>query len=194
MPLQQAPIATRAVAALPDARDLALALALAGFFVLEGGYAREPLPGPSTLLLTLPLAWRRRWPLAAFGLVALGTLVARGAPRVAVAVLLIGAYSVGVHSRRRALALAAVLAVATAFIPTLGGDLPRLPATVMPYILLGPLWLAGSHSDAAATGGCLCGEGRRLEQGQEEAAQAAVAEERARIARELHDVVAHSVA
>ncbi|HEX5503470.1 MAG TPA: histidine kinase [Thermomicrobiales bacterium] len=189
-----APLAQRAGAALPDALDLALALALAGLFVAEGGYAREPLPGPVVLLLTLPLAWRRRWPLAVLALVALGTLVALGAPSVAVAALLIAAYTVGAHSRRRALALVAVLAVATAFVPTLSRELPRLPGSALPYLLFGTLWLVGYVLQARQRrADAFAAKAARLERGQEEAARAAVAAERARIARELHDVVAHNV-
>jgi signal transduction histidine kinase len=69
-----------------------------------------------------------------------------------------------------------------------------MPQWAGPYAILVPLWLVGNairsrqlRADAFED------RATRLEREREQVTQAALAEERARIARELHDVVAHNV-
>jgi signal transduction histidine kinase len=150
---------------------------------------------------TLPIAVRRRWPVAAA--VTLAAVVAwqealggdltensfvplLTAP---MAVYAVAAYC----DRRRAFAglVAVLVLVWTAVLladSTMGGDF-----LFTALLVFGP-WLVGrivaARVELAAE---LRDKADRLEREQEKQAQLAVAHERARIARELHDVVAHNV-
>ena len=108
-------------------------------------------------------------------------------PLLGVAVL-IAAYSSALYGDRRLVA-AALLFVAAAWVLAFGGQ-ARIRSGLVPVLLVAPVWLAGSamrrhqhQAEASAQ------RADRLEQEQE----AALRTERARIARELHDVVTHSV-
>src|SRR5579859_3271369 len=109
--------------------------------------------------------------------------------------LLIALYSVARHaSARMALAGAAVTALALAIVmvrvPVIG-TVSNIPFTLVPF------------AGAFAAGRVLrkrhdrhievSGRARELESGRDETIRAAIAEERSRIARELHDIVAHCV-
>jgi hypothetical protein len=105
------------VAAHPFAVDCVIAIALAAVVVEDlvssGGYytASQWIYAPSALLMTLPLAWRRRFPLAVCATV-LGTLAVESlavgsapTPDVALVAWLLAIYSVAAHRERdRALA------------------------------------------------------------------------------------------
>jgi signal transduction histidine kinase len=102
--------------------------------------------------------------------------------------LVIASYSATLHSHHR-LIVFVVIALAASLAASLGGGLPVARWT-LPFLVLGPVWLAGSalrrrelRADAWAH------RAERLEREQE----AALAAERSRIARELHDVVTHDV-
>ena len=156
------------------------------------------------LLVTLPLALRRRAPTvtllcAAAALAVAAVLVshAGGAPVEVFIALLLAFYSVGAHCDDRRSALVAAVAVAAIAAVDLarpgffnGTSNPR-PAAWLAFAIA---WLVGRDlrrrrqrvsdlEDRAA----------QLEREREEQAQLAVAEERGRIARELHDVIAHAV-
>jgi signal transduction histidine kinase len=147
------------------------------------------------VVLFLPVALRRRAPVAAFcGLVILGMLASALGPALPALVFLGAAfvlYTVTVESRRRSglAALILVLAVMT-FIVVAGGSIgPRQehvgPGELIPVALASIIaWMTGYSVRQ-----------RRLYVVtlQHQAANSAVAEERLRIARELHDVVAHSM-
>jgi signal transduction histidine kinase len=142
---------------------------------------------PTALAATVPLALRRQRPLAvvlavvaAAGLQELLTESTEGGSTLMA--LLVASYSVGAYAERAgaAVGLAAVLALIVPY----SADVADFAFGV---VVLGGAWLAGRMvrrekllADALA----------RV---QAERERAAVAEERARIARELHDVVAHSV-
>ena len=102
--------------------------------------------------------------------------------------LFIAAYSAALYSDRRVLVPALLLVAATAASAS-AGSLP-VARWLLPFVLLGLVWLAGSalrrremRAEASAD------RADRLEREQEAALRA----ERARIARELHDLVTHSV-
>ena len=152
------------------------------------------------LVTTLPLVWRRRRPLA----VALTTGLATAAygfahyPDLAMPIAIggvVGMYSVAAWGGRRAALLSgAVAAVVVAVVMTL----PRADADVVDAAFVS-LSLAGAWvlGDRARVQRALTAElqerAARLERDRAEDARRAVASERARIARELHDVVAHHV-
>jgi signal transduction histidine kinase len=156
------------------------------------------------LLVTLPLALRRRAPTAtlliAAGAVVLAALLvshSQGIPVEVFLALLLAFYSVGAHcdDRRSAfVGAAAVVAIAAAdlarpgFFNSSGGSRPAA------WLVFAIAWLVGR--DLRRRRQRVAGlEDRAAQLGREheEKAQRAVAEERARIARELHDVIAHSV-
>ena len=156
---------------------------------------------PAALLATLPLALRRRSPLVAFVLSGVGfsaVIVLSGNQETTVGLIAVYAvtlFSVGRYTRRLEAWISGVLvlvaAVAFLFIdpekPTLGG-------LAFSVAFIGGPWLAGLvvrlRVDREAA---LQRRNRDLLQEQAEHARAAVAAERARIARELHDVVSHAI-
>jgi len=143
----------------------------------------------------LPLIWRRRAPLAVAGVVAVGlvaTTPASGLSQfLAILVAVVGVARC--EPRPSAVAgLVAVLAGQSAAV-LLGPD-PTVLDVVFGAVLYGAGWAAGRAVRRRAqqidelrrlTG--------RLHDEQEALARTVVAAERARIARELHDVIAHSV-
>jgi len=151
----------------------------------------------------LPLLWRRRRPVLAP--VAVGALVLLRAALDAIPaqttstlpLLVVALFATAVHSPRLrdAAAAGAFCAVATVAGIALGSDEPANPADfVVVSVLLGAAWLVGVLvRRRTALTGQLRERGRAAERARDEEAQAAVAEERVRIARELHDVLAHSV-
>jgi signal transduction histidine kinase len=155
------------------------------------------------LLVTLPLAVRRRAPAATL-LTAVGALVlvaalvshSRGVPVEVFLAMLLAFYSVGAHcDDRRSLRVAAVAVAAIA-----AADIARPGAfsasgtRPSAWLAFAIAWLVGRdlrrRRQRVAD---LEDRAVQLEREREEQAQLAVADERARIARELHDVIAHGV-
>ena len=182
-----------------DAAVAVLLAAIAGLEVRSGGSGSPTLRTVVALLMTLPLAFRRRFPLAVLVLV-MGAALAQSAvdPNADVAGVLIvamimAAYSVAAHSGVKAAAAGGVAGLAALWVSVhlQGGGVGNY---IFAGAILAGAWVAGFllrtrrlHAEALeerAVG---------LEQEQEERSRAAVAEERARIARDLHDAVAHSV-
>jgi len=179
-------------------RDVWLAAALAVVGQLDiwvaGNIEGPPaITVPASLLLAVAVAFRRRAPLLALAL-GVGALAAQdvlaepaeGLSTI-LAIMILG-YSVGAELglARSAGAAAALLAAVWAAV-ALGG-----PAEAGDYAFTGLIaavpWLIGRGSRRA--------EGdrdARLERDRQRHAEEAVADERERIARELHDVVAHGV-
>jgi signal transduction histidine kinase len=111
--------------------------------------------------------------------------------------LILAFYSVGAHcDERRAplvggAALAAIAAVDLARQDFFNGSGSPRPAACL---VLAVAWLVGRDMRRRRRELVMLREpARQLEREREEKARTAVAEERGRIARELHDVVAHSV-
>jgi signal transduction histidine kinase len=154
------------------------------------------------LCSTLPVAWRRRWPIpvAAVLLFATGADLVAAAPHEAalqpfVALVLAG-YSVGSHAEGRfSVALPAALALAAVPVFVLGlSDNQSIGNEITSYIWLLAAWVVGRvvrgmrlQSRELEIANVALAEQREL------AAQAAVTVERGRIAREIHDVIAHNV-
>ena len=148
------------------------------------------------LVFTLSLAWRQRAPLAVLA-VAIATMgvaslvVVLDAAATPLVALVVAVYSVGAHAQgvRTPIGVAGVAALIAVVTPQFSFGDVLFVATIV-----GGAWLAGwamryrrerERTLERLTLG--------LERERDELAVAAVAEERARIARELHDVVAHAV-
>jgi signal transduction histidine kinase len=176
--------------------DLGLAFGLALLALAEiwwpGGFvATGPIEGdkailvPTALAMTLPLAFRRTWPLATvlvvFGAAALQEVLTTPPDGIAgLAAALVASYSVAAYSERRP-AIAGLMGALVLTLPAGFGD------AVFAWVLIGGAWGAGRIVRRQN----LLLEALAREQAARE--RAAVADERARLARELHDVVAHSV-
>ena len=175
-------------------------LALSSDATSWGG--RGPLQVCLALGCTLPLAWRVRYPIATVVVItaAGGLLVAVAAPHQAPFEVFIGSvlasYSIGAHTAggRRWLALGLMFGVGLPFMVAADSNGMASGNALAPIA-----WLTGAWAVGAII------RGRRLRTAELELltaelaqqrdlqAQAAVAVERGRIARELHDVVAHNV-
>ena len=198
-----------------DLFDALLALALAGtaqYEIWAGPLFDDGIPGPRLanavflLLITVPLAWRRRAPTVVFALVlaSVGLQIsliddARSAqpPFQHWIALLIVFYSLGAHAERRR----AIVAGALGGVAIVGGDLVELISgsasledTLPAWFMLGAAYGVGfALRGQRIQSTLLAHRAERLEREREQKARLAVAEERVRIARELHDVVAHAV-
>ncbi len=193
----------------PIVADLLLAMGVTAVSigVLIASLERPHVPASRldvilVLLQTLPLAVRRRWPLAVLAVVAIATaLYLVGGPpdsgpsNLGLAVAL---YTVAVCTERSlSLRLAGLVAGLNVFILLMNialGQLQSMPSLFVVMALMIGSWSLG---DNVRTRRAYLAEleerARRLEREQEENARRAVEEERARIARELHDVVAHHI-
>lgn len=184
--------------------DGALALTLAIAAPIEVVLTRDPqVPGilaAAGVVMSLALAARRRAPLAVALIMALvfATKSFLGSPPDASAVpvlaLLLGAYAVATYASHRSAAVGAGVMILAIWVslfpyPPLGFSDFFFPVTGV----LGP-WLAGLVvRRRTGQAELLAHRTVALERDREALAQAAVAAERRRIARELHDVIAHSV-
>jgi signal transduction histidine kinase len=176
--------------------DAAVAVGL--FAVAEVEIALRGL-GPSSVLAaaaaTLPMAFRRRAPvltvLIVVSAIVLGDDWAENT-NAGFLVLLLASYSVGAHaSQTRAFVGTAVLFAVVAGSVLLEGDGGDLPFVL--FMVGGP-WLAGRVVKRYRKRAERLEElARRLETERMVRAQLAVAEERQRMAAELHDAVGHAV-
>jgi signal transduction histidine kinase len=147
------------------------------------------------ILVSLSLLWRRVWPIPVLLLCSAAVLAAGDInPFIAVASLLLAAFSSALYSRRSAVSAVLVIAVAVGIVLRFSGDIPAPPHGLGPFILLLPVWLAGSAIRERQVRADLSeARAARLEHESALMAEAAAASERARITRELHDVLAHNV-
>jgi signal transduction histidine kinase len=159
-----------------------------------------PLAVGLLLIQTVPLAWRRTHPSLVLVLIAsaFGVKILLGMNTGAAAVgLLIGMYSVAVYGSGRLrvffLALAGLGFVAGFVVFALTGN-PRSFALSVPSLAHAAAWLLGDYlRTRRAYVAQLEDRAARLERERDQDRQLAADQERSRIARELHDVVAHDV-
>ncbi|MBC9712756.1 two-component sensor histidine kinase [Streptomyces sp. TRM66268-LWL] len=147
------------------------------------------------VLSALPLAGRRRYPLTAFAVVLFAMLVlSDDATWMNVVTCVIGAYSAVMYSRHRVGAAVSMMTAALLAGLAFRNAEPIMPGWLTPAVVL---LLAGVVTILVRVWQRQLAAGRdryaRLQQTQEEAMRRAVAEERSRIAAELHDVVTHNV-
>ena len=190
--------------------DVVLAVAVSVFALLDLrlGFDNSTPYGPPwavaicTLVATAALAFRRRAPLAT----AVTVAAAVAGPQLFTVLtftlwgdflpVLVAAYSVARYAADRRRAAAGLLAIGLATVVVIlrvpsAGDAGNIPFAVVPLVVvtaLGHGLQRWQRSHAA-----LSLHATRLAEDQEAWVRDAVAAERARIARELHDVVAHCV-
>jgi signal transduction histidine kinase len=181
--------------------DVAIAVALTAATQIEI-WTGSDLPGRhlsaslTLLVATGLLVVRRSHPLVC-GIGAMAVVViqqatigdVQGASAFSVLALVVAMYSLGAYAPLRAAAIAGVVDAIALWTVSLVKDKPIGDITFVTIVVFAP-WLAGMaihHRHERERH--LEGRARELEQ----QAQTAVEEERARIARELHDVVAHAM-
>ncbi len=143
-------------------------------------------------LTVLPLVTRRRFPLASFGAIMIAAPIVYNrlngvSPIWTVIAAVAAAYSAPMYSRYRNLAVASVIAAAALVLIVSHGDLVDLPSGLLTFLLLASVGLAANAIHTWRQ------RARTLQREQATATQLAVDRERARLARELHDVVGHSI-
>lgn len=198
----QIPTILRPTLSKPMVVDICLAfvIALPGLHVLAV-HGRGPVPVGAAVLdvaLALPLIWRRRAPVAVFAVIA-GIALTQwmlGERLFADVALLVAFYTVAAYSSRRA-------TVAAAVVLEVGVLLATYTWAQFDHGLLGFVLLSGMVTAAGFIGAnmrtrraylaALEDRNARLELERDQQAQLAAAAERARIAREMHDIVAHNL-
>jgi signal transduction histidine kinase len=172
-------------------------------FVLDISGSDRAVEAAAAVLIAAGLLWRRTRPAAAvvwFALIVLA--LAAFAPdafsnaTVPFIALFFYFYAVGAHAELRQVwpscAFAAVIPLATVFLTESDDDI--VGALIFPPIFMGvPLLVGHSLRSRRILAAELEEKTHRMEHDREEQARRAVEGERARIARELHDVVAHSI-
>jgi signal transduction histidine kinase len=180
----------------------AAVLTVAALAELGGGASRSPLTVAAALVTTLSVGWRSRAPMAAAlvasaGYAAFELSSGSGRELVEPAALVFVFYTVGRRSvaGRRPLFRAAALVVGSLGVSVLtrGSRSVFDEAAGWMLFVAVPLALGRALASRSAVARRLQATTEALAQENEARAQRAAAEERMRIARELHDVVAHSV-
>ena len=164
------------------------------------------VPGPVVvvvlvgLVTTLPLLWRRKFPLLApvtvFVALASSAFADREFGSVTTGYLawLAAVWAVGAHNDVQPAIVGAAFGFATVAVATQRDPRVTTENLVNAFLVGGAVWLVALVLQIRASRTAAAEErATRLERDHDERARAAVADERARIARELHDVVAHSV-
>jgi signal transduction histidine kinase len=150
------------------------------------------------VLYAIPVAWRRRSPLVVLFVTGTAAVTYEVVGYATVWMpwgVLIALYTVAAHCDRRASlrALAAVGAAIVLILLTARWEVTT-GTIASNVIIFATVWLVGDNLQTRrAYVGSLQERAVRAEETRVAEAQRAVAEERARIARELHDVVAHSM-
>lgn len=183
----------RRMAGLP-VTDILLALAM-GIVAVASVLTGNPYEGSTAITLPVALvsagalAWRRRSPVVAvIALTVSGTVqsaLADGPGSLwSLAVYAIVMYSVAAYYREGMAAIVGIVLLAAVLVQE---RIDNGVDYLFVVLLFGGLWLLGRASRLWR------GRVSRAEQHQDDQARIAVAEERVRIARELHDIVAHSL-
>jgi signal transduction histidine kinase len=184
--------------------DSALALVAAGlataqFVSMPAGSGMLVLGYGLVLLHTLPLALRRRFPGTVLALVVASGLAGIALdlpPFFAGPAILVAVYSVAAYgSRRVSVAGLAVAELALAAVLLTRFEEPLAWLVWVQFAgIFGAAWLLGLFAhNYRAHAARLEERTAELERAREELARRAVVEERLRLARELHDVVAHAM-
>jgi len=178
--------------------DVVIAVGLS-VLAIVGGSGQDSVDfSPATLLATAPLIVRRKWPVVTVVAALVGFTIAGNATNIAaIAGGLIAVVSVAMYWRQQILgglvALGSAIYIALEFGHGSTSTLP-IPGAALSFVLFGAAYLAGR--EIAARQQKLNQQRQRtaqLEGEHQQALKAAAEGERRHIARELHDVIAHSV-
>jgi signal transduction histidine kinase len=150
---------------------------------------------PLSLVQVLPLLARRRHPVIVLGIVVAATIALtlhfhslNPLPP------FLAFYSVAAHADRRIALLAGAAGLAALVVPVLHETDYDFTSFAFRLVAFAAAWVLGDNlRTRRAYYAALEERAARLERERDEQAQRAVAEEQARIARELHDVLAHNV-
>jgi signal transduction histidine kinase len=179
------------------------AITLIELWTLRGEATTSGLWWTAVFLLvqTLPLALRRRYPFTVFAVVGTASILydvsnLQPDPNTVLFATLVSVYSVSAYADRR-LALAAAVIVASALVvlnvPPLV-DEEDFASLLSQVALLGGAWVVGQNTRYRRREAELLAErAERIERERKERDRMAALEERDRLAREIHDVIAHSV-
>jgi signal transduction histidine kinase len=192
----------RAVAAV-GRRPVLVDLLIVAFLVIQaaahaaGPDADGTLGALFAVPLALPLLWRRRHPVAVFAAIAVIALItlALGVRSTGALALLVAMYTVAL-SQPRAIAIAAIAALEAG---VLLGALRWSQGSVLEgFVGLSAMVIAAvalgiNIRQRRALLGSLYERAARLELERDQQGRLATAAERARIAREMHDIVAHNL-
>ena len=154
---------------------------------------------PVSLVATAPLAARRRAPVLVFVAAIFGVVVGGNATGLAAFTgTIVAAISMGIHARERLLAvtvgIASAVAIAIRFPGSAESSTLPVPGLLLPFFLVAATFLAGNEIRVRQQRSyTLRDRAEQIERDSEIAVRAAASTERRRIARELHDIVAHSV-
>jgi signal transduction histidine kinase len=183
---------------------LALLVLVAGSSFFPKSWIQDPLVLLVMVGLAVPVVFRRRYPVGAFAaVIAIGIaqLVVTRAPSGADVAVMVLLYTLAATQPRRS----SLLGLAACLVGAVVGSLrwgvtthtrPSVALTMVGLLSVLPLvaWLVGdSVRWRRGYYAALEERARRLERERDAFAQVAAASERARIAREMHDVVAHHV-
>jgi signal transduction histidine kinase len=175
---------------------LAFAVFAAGLVSAEQAH-RSVWAGLLTFLLSLPLAWRRRAPMAVFLIIAMVAFTQwlTSVPLLGDVALLAALYTVAsVRPQRAAVAGACVLEGGAVLAAARWGESALATFAFLSGLVVTAL-VFGLYVRARRLHiGALVERAARLEIERDQQALLAAAAERARISREMHDVVAHSLA
>ena len=188
---------------MPSRRDLLIAAAVVAIGQYEvwltSGVRPRAVAAPAELVLGLGLAWRRSFPLATVVLVAAASTAETlgGVPMISSAVPLIATviavYTLVVQAPLRRALLGLAISLGGFALGTLSSHNSIGNFEFGALFVVG-VWIVGrTVRTQTATASELAQRTVALEREREERALRAVEQERARIARELHDVIAHSV-
>ena len=186
----------------PSALDVGLAAAAAAALIASGVGAasagRAVLVVVLSLVAATPLAWRRQAPIATLLLVAVGLIacIAVFSPYwAAIGVAMVALYTVSVEGdRRRSLLVGAVTGIAIVVAIALlqaTGSVPEGATRLL--LVLGALVVGDTVRSRGALREAIAERAAQRQREREQAALLRLEEERLRIARELHDTVAHAL-
>ena len=187
----------------PRQADLALAALLAAFGLAELWIVHvgpKSIAVPATAVAGLALAFRRRAPLLTVAVV-LGAIAAESLlgvslqkPDAPLLMALVAVYTAGAYLPLRDAVAGLALAIAGIGASFAGSSTNGHSDVAFTSVVVTAGWLVGCgmHGRVTQTA-ALAERTQRLEREAEAERTAAIAEERRRIARDLHDVIAHSV-
>lgn len=148
------------------------------------------------IALVCPLAWRRKAPFLVFLLMTAAAAAQFATTKEATdyLALLVAVYTLAAYQPSRRILAAAVILEAGALLVASGNKNPLMAWAILTGSVAAAGFLGYYARTRRAYLAALTDRAQRLERERDQQAQLAAAAERARIAREVHDIVAHNIA